>query len=441
MTSIHDPKPADQHRRQFLSTSAMALTLAGAAGWFPAIASAEELDSGAAGAATDSIRPFRVHFSDAALADLRRRVRSTRWPERETVSDLSQGVPLATIREVARYWSTDYDWRKCEAKLNALPQFMTQIDGLDFHFIHVRSRHENALPIVVTHGWPGSIIEQLNIIEPLVNPTAHGGSAADAFHVVIPSLPGYGFSAKPTATGWNTDRIARAWDTLMQRLGYHRYVSQGGDWGARVAEAQARQAPPALLGIHINLLLNFPPDVTRALALGEPAPPGLSEDERAAYDTRKALSLGYLLEEGKRPQTIGYSLSDSPVGLASWLLDHDQHSQEQIARAFDGHPDGSLTRDTVLDNITLYWLTNTGTSAGRLYWENAHIAYKGEVKGVPTAFTVFPGELWRAPRSWVEKAFTNLVYYNQVERGGHFSAWEQPELFASEIRAAFRALR
>ena len=345
------------------------------------------------------------------------------------------------IQALARYWSTGYDWRQCEAKLNALSQFITEVDGLDIHFIHIRSKHENALPLIVTHGWPGSIIEQLNIIGPLTNPTAHGGNASDAFHVVIPSLPGYGFSGKPSSPGWNTDRVARAWDTLMKRLGYSRYVSQGGDWGARVAEAQARQAPQGLLGIHINLLLNFPPDIARGIAAGAPAPAGLSEQEKSAYDQRKALSLGYLLEQARRPQTIGYSLADTPVGLAAWLLDHDPHSYEQITHVFEGHPEGRLTRDAILDNITLYWLTNTAASAARLYWENTRIVYQGEVAAVPTAFTVFPGEIWRAPRSWVEKTYRNLIYFNEVDQGGHFAAWEQPDLFATEVRAAFRSLR
>jgi len=386
-----------------------------------------------------SIRPFRVHVPESALVDLRQRLAAARLPEQET--DQSQGVRLATMKELVRYWQTDYDWRKAEARLNALPQFVTAIDGVDIHFIHVRSRHPNAMPLIMTHGWPGSIIELLNVIDPLTNPTAHGGRVEDAFDIVIPSMPGYGFSGKPITTGWNPVRIAAAWDTLMKRLGYTRYVAQGGDWGAKVSEALARQAPEGLVGIHINLFLNIPPEIARSIAAGDPAPAGLSESEKTAYGQRKALlALAYLIEQSTRPQTIGYSLADSPVGLAAWMLDHDPHSYEQIAHAFEGHPAGGLTRDAILDNITLYWVTNTGTSAARLYWENARTAYKGEIS-VPAAFTVFPGELWRAPRSWVEKTYSNLIYFNQVDKGGHFAAWEQPELFASEVRAAFRSLR
>ncbi len=388
----------------------------------------------------DSIRPFRVRVPQKALDDLRRRLAATRWPDKETVTDGSQGVQLATMKELVRYWQTGYDWRKAEAKLNALPQFVTTIDGVDIHFIHVRSKHPNALPLIMTHGWPGSIFELLGVIDPLTNPTAHGGRAEDAFDIVIPSMPGYGFSGKPTTTGWNTDRIARAWDTLMKRLGYTRYVSQGGDWGAKVSEALARQAPEGLLGIHINLLLNIPPEIARAKALGEPAPAGLSEQEKAAYGQWKMQSLAYFVEQATRPQTIGYSLAESPVGLAAWMLDHDPHSYEQIAHAFEGRPEGGLTRDAILDNITLYWVTDTGASAARLYWENARITYKEEVS-VPAAFTVFPGELYRAPRSWVERTYRNLIYFNEVDKGGHFAAWEQPELFAKEVRAAFRSLR
>ena len=386
------------------------------------------------------IRPFQVHVPEEALADLRRRLTAARLPDQETSGDGSQGVRLATMKELVRYWQTDYDWRKVEAGLNALPQFLTTIDGEDIYFIHVRSRQPNAMPLIMTHGWPGSIIELLGVIGPLTDPTAHGGRAEDAFDIVIPSMPGYGFSGRPTTTGWNTDRIARAWDTLMKRLGYTRYVAQGGDWGARVSEALARQAPSGLLGIHINLLLNIPPEISHAVAAGDPAPAGLAEKEKAAFDQRKALSLAYLIEQATRPQTIGYSLADSPVGLAAWMLDHDPHSYEQIAHAFEGHPEGGLTRDAILDNVTLYWLTNTGTSAARLYWENARIVYKGEVT-TPAAFTVFPGEIWRAPRSWVERTYRNLIYFNEVDKGGHFAAWEQPELLAAEVRAAFKPLR
>jgi pimeloyl-ACP methyl ester carboxylesterase len=388
----------------------------------------------------DAIRPFRISVPQEQLVDLRQRIASAHWPDKETVNDQSQGVQLATIQELARYWATDYDWRNAEAKLNALPQFVTTIDGVDIYFIHVRSPHTNALPVIITHGWPGSVFELLKLIGPLTDPTAYGGRAEDAFDVVIPSMPGYGFSGKPTTTGWNPDRIARAWDTLMKRLGYTHYVAQGGDWGAKVSEALARQAPPGLMGIHINLLLSIPPEITRAIAVGEPAPAGLSEKERAAYNQRKALSLAYLAEQATRPQTIGYSLTDSPVGLAAWLLDHDPHSYEQLAHAIEGDPEGELTRDEILDDITLYWVTGTGASAARLYWENARFAYKGQVS-VPAAFTVFPGELWRAPRTWVEKTYSNLIYFNEVDKGGHFAAWEQPQLFATEMRAAFKSLR
>jgi len=389
----------------------------------------------------EAIRPFQVHVSKKELADLKHRVSETRFPDKETVVDQSQGVQLATMQKLAHYWSTDYDWRRAEAKLNALPQFVTTIDGVDIHFIHVRSKEKNALPVIITHGWPGSIFEELKLIGPLTDPVAYGGKAVDAFDVVIPSMPGYGFSGKPTATGWNTDRIARAWDTLMKRLGYTRYVSQGGDWGAKVSEAMAHQAPKGLLGVHMNLLLTLPPEVNRAVALGETAPESFSEEEKLAYNQRKALNpIAYLIEQAKRPQTIGYSLAESPIGLAAWLLDHDPHTYAQLALAFDGHPEGDLTRDEFLDNITLYWLTNSGTSAARLYWENAHVVYKGDVS-VPVAFTVFPGELWHAPHSWVERAFKNLIYYHEVDKGGHFADWEQPQLFAEEVRAAFKTLR
>jgi pimeloyl-ACP methyl ester carboxylesterase len=388
----------------------------------------------------DSSRPFRVHIPQKALDDLRRRIAATRWPDKETVTDRSQGVQLATMKELVRYWQTGYDWRKAEARLNALPQFVTNIDGVDIHFIHVRSRHPNALPLIMTHGWPGSIFECLGMTGPLTDPTAQGGRAEDAFDVVIPSMPGYGFSGKPTTTGWNSDRIARAWDTLMKRLGYTRYVSQGGDWGARVLESLARQAPSGLLGIHMNLLLTVPPEIARSINAGDPAPDGLSEKERAAYEQRRMRSLGYFIEQATRPQTIGFSLADTPVGLAAWLLDHDPHSYEQMAHAFEGQPEGGLTRDAILDNITLYWLTNTGASAARLYWEEARFVFKGDVT-VRAAFTVFPGESFRAPRTWVERTFSNLVYFNEVDKGGHFAAWEQPKLLAQEVRAAFKSLR
>jgi pimeloyl-ACP methyl ester carboxylesterase len=392
---------------------------------------------------SDAIRPFRFNASEEALTDLNKRIMATRLPDKETVSDDSQGVLLATMKALVQYWGMNYSWRKIEARLNALPQFVTNIDGLDIHFIHVRSKHENSLPLIVTHGWPGSIIEQLKIIDPLTNPTAHGGSASDAFHLVIPSLPGYGFSSKPTSPGWNPDRIGRAWDTLMKRLGYPRYVSQGGDWGAIISEVMARQAPQGLLGIHLSGFYSRPPEIAAALKNGEAPPAGLSPDEKRAYEQ---LSLhqgaGRLTEMGTRPQTIGYGLVDSPAGSAAFMLDHDQKSLELIARAFDGHP-GGLTREDVLDNITLYWLTSTGASASRLYWEAGNFARILPIEDVstPVALTVFPDETLRAPRSWVQRCYKNLIYFHEVDRGGHFAAWEQPELFSSEVRAAFRSLR
>jgi pimeloyl-ACP methyl ester carboxylesterase len=388
------------------------------------------------------IRPFHAHVPDEDLVDLRRRIAATRWADKETVTDQSQGVQLATIQELARYWEADCDMRRFEARLNALPQFMTNIDGLDIHFIHVRSKHDDALPLIVTHGWPGSVIELLGVVGPLTDPTAHGGSASDAFHLVIPSMPGYGFSGKPTTPGWNPARIAPAWDTLMKRLGYERYVSQGGDWGAFISEVLQRQAPEGLLGIHINFLFTWPPELAKALRNGDPAPAGLSEQERAAYEQLRARGLaGYAVEQGTRPQTIGQSLADSPVGLAAWLLDHDARSYEKMAHAFFGHPEGELTRDAILDNITLYWLTHTETSAARLYWETKVIALNASESSVPVAMTVFPDEYYRAPRSWAERAYPNLIYFNEVDKGGHFAAWEQPQLFATELRAAFKSLR
>jgi pimeloyl-ACP methyl ester carboxylesterase len=391
-----------------------------------------------------AIRPFHVNdVPEEELTELRRRINATRWPEQETVTDASQGVQLATIQKLARYWATDYDWRKIEAKLNALPQFMTEIDGLDIHFIHVRSKHENALPLIVTHGWPGSIIEQMKIIDPLTNPTAHGGNASDAFHLVIPSMPGYGFSGKPTTTGWGPVRIARAWVELMKRLGYTKFVAQGGDWGAIVVDMMGVQAPPELIGIHTNMPGVVPPDVLKAIQSGGPAPSGLSDEERSAYEILKDFSakgVAYALEMGLRPQTL-CGIADSPVGLAAWILDHDKRSLELISRAFDGHPTG-LTRDDVLDNITLFWLTNTAISAARIYWEFPGLPFF-DVKNVsiPVAVSVFPDEIEAVPRSWAERAYPKLIHYNKLDKGGHFAAWEQPQLFSEEVRAGFRPLR
>jgi pimeloyl-ACP methyl ester carboxylesterase len=398
----------------------------------------------ARGAVTDgsAIRPFRIDIPEEALDDLRRRLAATRLPEQETVDDNSQGVPLATVQKLARYWANEYDWRKVEAKLNAYPNFLTEIDDIDIHFIHVRSKHDNALPVIVTHGWPGSIIEQLKIIDPLVNPTAHGGNASDAFHVVIPSMPGYGFSGKPTTTGWDPARIARAHAVLMKRLGYTRYVAQGGDWGAVITDVMATQGHPELIGIHTNMAGVIPPDIDKAAQTGAPTPSGLSADETLAYERLRfvyAKGVGYAYQMGLRPQTL-YGIADSPVGLAAYLLDHDAWSLELISRAFDGHSEG-LTRDDVLDNITLTWLTNTGISSGRLYWENKFSFFGVKGVSIPVAVSAFPDELYQAPRSWAERAYPKLIHYNKLDKGGHFAAWEQPKLFVEEVRAGFRPLR
>ncbi len=395
-----------------------------------------------------AIRPFRINVPDEALADLRRRLLATRWPDRETVTDQSQGVQLEKLQALVRYWGTGYDWREVEAKLNGLPQFTTNIDGLDIYFIRVRSRHSNALPVIVTHGWPGSIIEQLKIIGPLTDPTAHGGTAEDAFDVVIPSMPGYGFSGKPTVTGWDPDHIARAWAELMKRLGYTRYVAQGGDWGAVVSEAMGRQAAAGLRGIHVNLPATVPAEILKALNDGGPAPAGLSERERAAFNAldagRKNGSSAYFVMMTARPQAVGYAQTDSPAGLAAWILVHPGFTQWTYSGAF---PESSLTRDDVLDDITLYWLTNTAASSARLYWENrgvnvlAAAAQKTAEISLPVAITVFPGEGYRTPETWARRAYRNLIYFHEVDKGGHFAAWEQPELFSAELRAAFRSLR
>jgi pimeloyl-ACP methyl ester carboxylesterase len=391
---------------------------------------------------TDAIRPFQINISQAALDDLRRRIVATRWPEKETVTDPSQGVQFATMQKLAHYWATDYDWHKVEARLNALPQFITTINGLDIHFIHVRSKHKNALPLIVTHGWPGSIIEQLKIIEPLTNPTAHGGNAADAFDLVIPSLPGYGFSGKPTTIGWEPARIARAWVVLMQRLGYSRFVAQGGDWGNAVTEQMALLTPPALIGIHTNMPATVPVDIAKALKFGDPPPSGLSAEEKNAWDQLDFFykhGLGYAQEMTNRPQTL-YGIADSPVGLAAWMLDHDARSYALIARVFDGQSEG-LTRDDILDNITLYWLTNTAVSSARLYWENKFAFFDPKHVAIPSAVSVFPDEIYAAPRSWTEQAYPKLIHYHRVEKGGHFAAWEQPTILTQELRVAFRSLR
>ena len=424
----------DQDRRQLLSNAAMGIAAASAASILPTFR--------AHAAMSAEIRPFRVHFPEEALVDLRKRVSATKWPGQETVKGPSQGVQLATMQKLARYWATEYDWRKVEARLNALPQFVTEIDGLDIHFIHVRSKHENALPMIVTHGWPGSVIEQLKIVDPLTNPTAHGANASDAFDLVIPSLPGYGFSGKPTTTGWDPIRIARTWAVLMQRLGYTRYVAQGGDWGNAVTEQLALQQPAGLVAIHTNMPATVPADIDKAAFANAPAPAGLSADEQRAYAQLSHFyktGLAYAQEMGARPQTL-YGIEDSPIGLAAWMIDHDERSYALIARVFDGKTEG-LTREDIVDNITLYWLTNTGVSSARLYWESklAFFAPKGIT--LPVAVSAYPDELYQAPRSWAERAYPKLIHYNRLDKGGHFAAWEQPASFSAEMRAAFKSLR
>jgi pimeloyl-ACP methyl ester carboxylesterase len=443
--------PPDFNRRRFVGVAATALT-AGPLGLLDVSRRINAMTRTLTPAPPEvgkdptAIRSFRVKVPEAELTDLRRRVKATRWPERETVPDARQGVQLATVQALASYWATQHDWRKVEARLNAFPNSITEIDGLDIHFIHARSKHTNALPVIITHGWPGSVIEQLKVIEPLTDPTAHGGTASDAFHVVVPSLPGYGFSGKPTAPGWNPVRIARAWTTLMQRLGYTRFVAQGGDWGNAVSEIMALQEPPGLLGIHTNMAATVPPEISQSLASGN-KPANLSDDERRAWDQLDFFykkGLGYADEMGLRPQTL-YGLVDSPVGLAAWMLDHDAASQALIARVFAGEREG-LSRDDILDNVALYWLTNTAISSARLYWDTRQIPSPGgffDVRGVklPVGVSAFADEIYQAPKSWAERAYPKLIHYNRFPKGGHFAAWEQPEIVVEEVRATFKTLR
>lgn len=428
-------------RRNFLASAAVGSSLIMPV-WAQASEAVDEALSGGSGAGGAGIRPFKFRATEAALADLKRRIAASKWPSEELVPDASQGVKLATMRKLASYWEKEHDWRRGEAKLNAHPQFITNIDGVDIHFIHVRSKHANALPVIITHGWPGSIIEQTKVIEPLTNPTAFGGTPADAFDVVIPSLPGHGFSGKPTELGWDPIRIAKAWIVLMKRLGYHRYVAQGGDWGNAVTEQMALIAPPELVGVHTNMPATVPDDIAKALAAGGAAPEGLTADEKYAYDQLDFFymhGLGYAQEMAGRPQTL-YALEDSPIGLAAWMLDHDARSQDLIARIFDGAAEG-LSRDDILDNVTLYWLTGTAVSSARLYWESKLPFFAPKGVKIPMGVSAFPDEIYTAPKSWAEKAYPKLIHYNRLPKGGHFAAWEQPAAFTSELRATFKSLR